>query len=365
MNPEKCLVTGAAVLLFLIPVGEGRAAARFEPPAGKRLLVIGQDLGAIGGFAAPNNAGYVDQLGSVPGGVTTYLALPELRGLEMTANFGSGDLSAQSIIDNPVYAHSALVIGLYLVNQEKRIATGELDDSLKRLARWIKASRRPVFLRIGYEFDGSWNHYDPAFYRRAFQHIVALFREEQVTNCAAVWQGCASPFNGNRQAIAQWYPGDDCVDWVGYSWFLSGSNQVELADELVHFARVHQKPVMVCESAPQGYDIARLTRRKPTITLTEAITGRDIRSKTPEQIWNEWYVPYFDYLEKNRDVIKVIAYINVNWNAQLMWGFPYRRGYWGDSRVAANPVIRQKWLEMISQKSWLQASPTLFRDLGM
>lgn len=46
MNTEKCLATVAAERLFLIPVGNGRAAARFEPPAGKRLLIIGQDLGA-------------------------------------------------------------------------------------------------------------------------------------------------------------------------------------------------------------------------------------------------------------------------------------------------------------------------------
>ena len=364
MFPCKTALLATALFATLPMPGNAQPHALFEPPPGKRLLIVGQDLGAIGGFKPPNNQGYVDCMGTVPSGVTTYLSLPALRGMETQINTGTGDVCAQSIVENPRYAHSVLAIGLYFVDQEKQVAEGALDAPLQRLARWIKRSNRPIFLRIGYEFDGSWNHYDPVHYKEAFRHIVTLLRQEQVTNCATVWQGAASPVNGQHGDIALWYPGDDCVDWVGYSWFLSSPRQIELTDKLVQFAREHQKPVMVCESAPQGYDLARLTQRKITVPLPDALTGRDKKPKTPEQIWSEWYVPFFDYLEKNRDVIKVVAYINVNWDAQLMWGFPYRQGYWGDSRVQANPVIRQKWLETVSGDSWLQSSPTIFKALG-
>jgi hypothetical protein len=123
------------------------------------------------------------------------------------------------------------------------------------------------------------------------------------------------------------------------------------------FARAHHKPVMVCESAAQGYDVVHLTYR-------DLGKGTNPKPKTPEQIWNEWYVPYFDYVEKNKDVIKVVAYINVDWDAQPLWGPPYKMGYWGDTRVEVNPVIKAKWISTISQPKWMLSSPTLFSDLG-
>ncbi|MET0262719.1 MAG: glycosyl hydrolase, partial [Rariglobus sp.] len=277
------------------------ARALFEPPANQTLLIIGQDLGAIGGFPAPNNDGYLDHGLPAPAGVTTYLSLPSLRGLTSKVNLWSGDLWAQGIIDNPTFKHSALAIGLHFVDQEEKIAAGKQDAAIEKLARWIKSAQRPVFLRIGYEFDGSWNHYKPEPYREAFRRIVTIFRRLEVTNCAYVWQSCTSLYSGyQKQDIADWYPGDDYVDWVGYSWFLTAVKQVELTDRLLAFARAHGKPVMVCEAAPQGYDLARLTKRS-------LANGQDSKPKTPEEIWAEWYVPFFAYIEKNHDVVKAVA----------------------------------------------------------
>lgn len=341
------------------PAQEPRPRALFEPAGTDRLLIIGQDLGAIGGFEAPNNNGYTDHVPLKPGGVTTYLSLPWLLGMNMKINFGTGDLWAQGIVESPVYKDSALAIGLHLVGQLERIAAGAQDDRITLLADWVKSTNRPVFLRIGYEFDGSWNKYEPKAYQEAYRHIVKKFRDLKVANCAMVWQSATSPVNGNKaKDIALWYPGDEYVDWVGYSWFLNSKEQVTLTDKLLAFARDHHKPVLVCEAAPQGYDLARLTKGS-------IFAGKDRKSKTPEAIWKEWYAPFFSYIDANRDVIRVVAYINVNWDTQLMWGPPYRQGYWGDSRVEANEVIKEKWLETMSpEKGWLHASPELFGRLG-
>lgn len=343
------------MLLFL---SSGHAQrALFEPPKDRQLLIIGQDLGSIGGFPAPHNDGYSDHIKIKPGGITTYLSLPALRGMTSSVNLFAGDLHAQAIVDNPFYKDSVLAIGLHFVDQEKKIAAGEQDDRIKVLAEWVKSVRRPVFLRIGYEFDGSWNHYEPEAYKKSFQRIVKIFRELKVTNCAMVWQSCTSPANGNKKKnILDWYPGDEFVDWMGYSWFLTSKEQVDLTDKLLALARERGKPVMVCEAAPQGYDLARLTKRS-------IYKGKDPRDKTAEQIWNEWYKPWFAYLDKNKDVVRVVAYINANWDAQWFWGWPYISGYWGDSRVEANDEIRKKWLEAISAEKWLKASPALFQEL--
>jgi hypothetical protein len=330
--------------------------AKFEPPAGKQLLIIGQDLGAIGGFEAPNNDGYSDHMEAKPGGVTTYTSITQLEGLDDPTNYGSGNSCARDILHNPIYANSVLAIGLYMVDSEKNMASGAMDDQIYNLAKWIKRAHRPVFLRIGFEFDGPWNHFDPAAYKGAYQRIVTIFKKMSVNNCATVWQSAAIALPQGKK-IDDWYPGDDAVDYVGYSWFGSSSKKIEVTDNLLAFAKAHHKPVMICESADQGFDNVRLTFRNIN-------NGQNPVPKTPDEIWKSWYAPYFDYIEKNKDVIKVVAYINVNWDIQAMWGPPYKMGYWGDTRVEVNPVIKAKWIETISQPKWMLSSPTLFSDLG-
>jgi len=36
-------------------------------------------------------------------------------------------------------------------------------------------------------------------------------------------------------------------------------------------------------------------------------------------IWNDWYVPFFDFIHADNDVICAVAYINVDWDSQSMW----------------------------------------------
>ncbi len=55
--------------------------------------------------------------------------------------------------------------------------------------------------------------------------------------------------------------------------------------------------------------------------------------QTADEIWNEWYAPFFQYIHDNSDVIRALAYINANWDSQPMWSKPYRSGYWSDSPV--------------------------------
>lgn len=341
---------------------------KFLPPEGKQLLIIGQDNASVGGFQAPNNNGYYENVQSKIGGVTTYTNLPGLDGLYSFANWGAGPLNAQAIVDNPNYKNSVVSIGLYLVDQLELINKGRQDDQIARLGRWIQDAQRPVFLRIGYEFDGVWNHYDPEEYKMAFRRFCHIFDSLGVENCATVWQSGTSPVDdaleGKHENIADWYPGDEYVDYMAYSWFLSDHpDQFKLTDELVNFARERGKPVMCAESAAQGYDIAKGTRRD-FASMLDGEAGGNKRKKKPEEIWEEWFKPYFDYIEKNKDVIKVVAYINANWDEQPLWGAPWKEGYWGDTRVEANDYVLEQWLKTVNQENWLHSSDQLFELLG-
>lgn len=51
--------------------------------------------------------------------------------------------------------------------------------------------------------------------------------------------------------------------------------------------------------------------------------------------WQAWYMPYFDFIYTNADIIRAAAYINARWDDQAMWGPPYASGYWGNTRIQA------------------------------
>ncbi|MFM7022612.1 MAG: T9SS type A sorting domain-containing protein [Flavobacteriales bacterium] len=304
--------------------------AKFEPPDGNALLIIGQDLGSVGGSSYYNN-GYVENVGGpVPGGITTYTDFPYLQGLTSVANYGAGDICAQSVTGNTTYQNSVLVIGLYLVNELNAIKNGQRDALIQQLGSWIKNSNRPVFLRIGYEYDGPWNSYNPADYKIAFKRIVDKFRASSVDNCAFVWQSCG--YGSDTSTLKQWYPGDDYVDWMAYSHFMYTNNGTpEMA-----LARAHHKPLMIAEATPQG----------------------DIINSNYS--WNRWFGPLFQHIQNNQDVIKALAYINANWDGQSMWA---GQG-WGDSRIQNSSTIKAKWLAEINSSFWLKSSSTLFASLN-
>ena len=196
--------------------------------------------------------------------------------------------------------NSVLAVGLYLVDHTGKnldhIADGAHHAAIDELNTFIQRADRAVFLRIGYEFDGAWNHYSPAKYIAAFRHIVDRLRENGVTNSVSVWQSATYP-GGTYQnrPFRDWYPGDEYVDWLGLSYFVYDQY---VHDSFLGFAREHNKPVLIAESTPRGYDLDDLTYGSPFSN------GGGLVDKTPEEIWEEWYAPFFAYIHDNTNVIR-------------------------------------------------------------
>ncbi len=137
--------------------------AKFEPRDGECLFFIGQDMRAIGGLENYSD-GYCDHF-EVPVGITLYTGFAKGTasygyiqkgndGIKTIANWGAEDSCVQCYIDDTDFKHSMIAIGLSLVGNEKKVAKGQHDDLIRELGEWIKGIERPVFLRIGYEFDG-------------------------------------------------------------------------------------------------------------------------------------------------------------------------------------------------------------------
>ena len=86
------------------------------------------------------------------------------------------------------------------------------DAYLRAFARDAARSQVPIFLRWASEMNGPWIawHKDPVQYIEKFRLVSQVMREE-APNVAMVW----TPFAEPQRLIAQVYPGDEWVDWIG------------------------------------------------------------------------------------------------------------------------------------------------------
>ncbi|MFA9390829.1 MAG: glycoside hydrolase family 26 protein [Prolixibacteraceae bacterium] len=323
-----------------------KTRAKFEPENGKCLVFIGQDMDAIGGVEGYSD-GYCNHF-DIPAGITVYTNFSlesGNHGIFSKSNWGSGDCYADKQINAPGFENTVLAIGLSIVNSEKAIVNGELDAVMAELGEWIKSlSPRPVFLRIGYEFDGhSWNHYDQNYYTKAWHYIVDRYDQMGIENIAFVWQS-----KGAGTSVAEmetWYPGDRYVDWCGYSYFSHPDT------EMITFARKHKKPVFIAELTPcfqEGDSIFYDTDMD--------------HPETAEKIWDEWMTNFFSLINENSDVIKAFSYINVDWPSQAMWiNNPYFNQV--DSRIQQSEYVSKNWLNEISSERYLKPDKDLFSIL--
>jgi hypothetical protein len=344
----------------------------------ERLFIVGQDLGSVRDYVASGccpradaNTMYLNfyALTSEEGGYGGLGIDLEGRPIGQEMEWGAGLTNAWK---SATEFDGGLAIGLSMTENDNpdglaRIVSGELDANIRQLAKFFSMIEGPVYLRIGYEFDGGWNrgYEDAKKYVAAYRRIVDGLRAENADNVQFVWQSAAFPLDilndRGYTDIRQWYPGDGYVDWLGISLFLlldevpaietdfEPPTARQLIGKVLDLARERRKPVFIGEASPQGYDLARGTNANIAPTW-DGPQGEGRRNVSPEEIWDEWYSPVFELLEENRDVIYALAYINCHWDVQDMWDAPYEGGYWGDSRLQVSPVLADRFTEAI--KHW-------------
>lgn len=350
----------------------------FVPEQGKALLFIGQDSDTIGDYVEAMPEDSIE-------GVTLYTQIKHkdpsqtFSAVEQSDNWQSGEVNFVKTLSQ--VGNASLAVGLAFdrcnqPNHEKNIAQGEYDKTIDYMIDHFKGyAPRKVFLRIGYEYDGPWNCYTPTDYKLAFRKIAKRIEEKQANNITTVWQSATWPDSygnpiydfTNPSHLDDWYPGDDVVDWVSLSVFYRDLSQwnylppvkpQDAQQQVLEFARAHNKPVMISEAAPQGYRTGALTHSYIQINQQTPVSA--------EHIWQNWYQPFFDFIYQNNDVIKAVAYINTHWETQGMWecvpGVSAGQegcsgGNWGDSRVQANAYIKEQWLNQVNDSArWVQTS---------
>ncbi len=209
------------------------------------------------------------------------------------------------------YQDTMIVIqfGLELVGATDDIANGELDDDIANLLDGIEELGLPVYLRIGYEFNGlSWNGYQPASYKAAFIYLTEKIRERD-HEIATVWNfvpDVTQPLN-----YLDYYPGDAYVDWWAINIFEVYQIDHSATMQFLQSAAQHQKPVLIGESTPKYVGV---------------LNG--------QSSWDTWFAPFFDLIA-TQPGIKMTGYINWDWALYPQWS------NWGDARLEANPLVRQ------------------------
>jgi hypothetical protein len=230
---------------------------------------------------------------------------------------------------------------------DAEIASGDRYDArLLDLVRAIGVVDGPVFVRIGAEFNGHWNGYEPYAYPRAFRRIVGMFRDEGVDNVAFVW--CYEPSAPDDFDVRdedgswRWYPGDDVVDWFGIDLFdasqFRGStgrrgvlSQAGRTEAFLRMALRHGKPVMLAEVSAARVDIT-----------PDAADGR--------LDWEGFFGTLFEFLDRNPNVM-AFNYINVDWTAVG----EYARQGWKDARLERNEWLAGRYRERLAGPRFLHA----------
>jgi len=204
------------------------------------------------------------------------------------------------------------------------------------------------------EFDNPYFGYseDPSQYQQAFQLLVSECRRELGwANChksiAFVWHSWAAP--RWIDDLNDFYPGDDYVDWVGISIFqqlypwaskvgnFAAGGSIEYVEELLDFAKRHDKPVMIAESTPFG----GMHWDGKSFGSEQRLEVPSLSDSVPNNIWDLWFVPILDLIERHD--IRMWSYINCDWDSQPMWngiGF-------GDSRLSTMDYVMTKWRENV------------------
>jgi hypothetical protein len=291
---------------------------KFVPPAGQVLLIVGQDV--------ENVRSYLKAVGVTPGGLAAYTSV-DAEGLTEPADNGGGVQHAAQLLES--HPNAALQLALYMVDSCEKVINGDLDAQLDRIGFFISAARRPVYLRIGYEFDLPENGYRPDEYGRAFRYIVDRFQRNGVENVAYVWHSYAGSLN---RPFEDWYPGDGYVDWFAVSYF---DQPKQAAEAFADLAKKHGKPLMIAEAAPW---------KMPT-----NVDGR---------AWKNWFVPMLDYVRRHD--VRAITYINCDWDQIPL----FESMGWGDTRVQSNAGVLAEWKRETAKDTYLKAGPGLFRKLG-
>jgi len=140
-----------------------------------------------------------------------------------------------------------------------RIADGDFDAYITRFAAALRDERFPVVLRFAQEMNSNWYPWTEANggntaagFVTAWRHVHDLFANVGATN--VIWLWSPNVLRGTaREPLADFYPGDAYVDWVGLDAYgLGESTAGEVLDQSVgQITAFTRKPLLIAETGAE------------------------------------------------------------------------------------------------------------------
>jgi hypothetical protein len=326
--------------------------AKFEPPVGRVVHGMGQwisgnpqYLAMLPSSSQPASELVFIDLGDTPRPWNPAEIAARMASIGAAGRIPSMDLALRGLQPTPA-ALAQLADKTYGIDSVVAYST-QYDARIQSFIDVVRAYSKPVMLRLGGEFSGSWNGYHPYAYPVAFRKIVNMFRAGGVTNVAFVWcyePAAADDFDAvDATGKAKWYPGDDVVDWFSIDLFAAhdvGGAASGHAGSLTPFGRTlrfldmavaHHRPVIIAESSPSHFDLGN-----PTAAANS---------------WTQWFNPYFALIE-SRSEIKWFTYINYDWTKASY----YASSGWQNNDLTASTSLAAQYAAELSKPKYLHAN---------
>jgi len=164
----------------------------------------------------------------------------------------------------------------------EKIINGEFDTQLKKWAQDAKTDNIPILVDFAVEMNGDWFPWsgiftgghtpdaygDPSYpdgperFRDAYRHIIDIFRAENVKHITWFFHpdhGSYPEESWNKPKY--YYPGDDYIDWIGFSMY--GAQEVTEEWEGLEFST---------QLAAHYADIKAISSTKPIALLEFSVT---------------------------------------------------------------------------------------------
>lgn len=235
-------------------------------------------------------------------------------------------------------------MGFWFYGFDADVAAGKYDAQLDALVEGFAAFQRPVWLRIGYEFNGFWTHFSPESFKAAWIRITKKFRSNPITNktVANVWDYTADAPMSPASLEKTWYPGDEWVDWWGINIF-SG---VAAPDSQWVTSRIQGNYGFLEYAASRGFPV---------------MFGESTARQNP-MTWSPWFENYFMLLANKSLTVRSFNYINWDWSKAS----PPPGMNWGNCRIEQSGILEQYQAELKTPKYFhARNKAALFKGLGI
>ena len=132
----------------------------------------------------------------------------------------------------------------------RSIESGVYDAKIRATAEAIKSMGAPILLRFRWEMDRpnlAAVIHSSADFIGAWKRVRSIFTQVGATNAGFVW--CPTQTGFANGSAAQYYPGDDQVDWICADVYPGQSmpSFASMMAPVLQFARQHDRPLMIGE----------------------------------------------------------------------------------------------------------------------